>query len=164
SHAAGAASAGGHGPDARSAHLALRRAHAAAAPDPPPVTIDGVTLSGENVGIYDPESDQVKANLLEFRKSRLRFALYDAAADCWAGGDDLSDLQVSYTLIVEHEVLRLENVKLVDSTMPDPAIERCILARLDELRTPATDIPDTREDGSSWISLHDLYARGRKQR
>ena len=126
------------------------------------VTVGGITIEG--AGIYDPESPEVKANLFEFKKSRLRFALYDAATDCWAGGDDVSDLEVTYTMIVEGEVLRLENVAMTDSTMPDPEIERCIVTQLRELRSPATDIPDLREDGSSWISLHDLYTRGRRQR
>lgn len=126
------------------------------------VTVGGVTLEG--AGVFDPESDDVKANLLEFRKSRLRFALYDAAAGCWAGGDELADLQVAYTLVVEQETLRLEGVRMVDSTLPDPALERCILGQLVELRTPAAGIPDLREDGSSWISLHDLYTRNRRGR
>lgn len=134
----------------------------APAPATNTVTVGGVTIEG--VGIYDPESPEVKANLFEFKKSRLRFALYDAAADCWAGGDDVSDLEVTYTMIVEGEVLRLENVTMTDSTMPDPDIERCILGRLRELRSPATDIPDLREDGSSWIALHDLYTRNRRER
>ncbi len=126
------------------------------------VSVGGITI--ENAGVYDPESADVKANLFEFKKSRLRFALYDAATECWAGDDDVADLQVTYTMIVEGEVLRLENVAMTDSTMPDPAIEQCILAKLRELRSPATDIPDLREDGSSWIALHDLYARNRRQR
>ena len=126
------------------------------------VSVGGVTFEG--AGVYDPESAEVKANLFEFKKSRLRFALYDAAADCWSGGDDVADLEVTYTLVVESEVLRLEHVKMTDSTLPDPAIEQCILGRLRELRSPATDIPDLREDGSSWISLHDLHTRNRRQR
>ena len=129
---------------------------------PGTVTVGGITIEG--AGIYDPESAETKANLFEFKKSRLRFALYDAATDCWAGGDDVSDLEVTYTMIVEGEVLRLENVKMTDSTMPDPEIERCIVTQLRELRSPATDIPDLREDGSSWISLHDLFTRNRRQR
>ena len=126
------------------------------------VTVGGVTIEG--AGVFDPEAPEVKANLFEFKKSRLRFALYDAAADCWSGGDDVADLEVTYTMIVEGEILRLENVKLTDSTLPDPAIEACIIGRLRELRSPAADIPDLREDGSSWISLHDLFTRNRRQR
>ncbi len=126
------------------------------------VTVGGVTIEG--AGVFDPEAPEVKANLFEFKKSRLRFALYDAAAECWAGGDDVADLEVTYTMIVDGEVLRLENVKLTDSTLPDPAIEACIIDRLRELRSPAADIPDLREDGSSWISLHDLFTRNRRQR
>ena len=126
------------------------------------ITVGGVTIEG--AGVFDPEAPEVKANLFEFKKSRLRFALYDAAADCWSGGDDVADLEVTYTMIVEGEILRLENVKLTDSTLPDPAIEACIIGRLRELRSPAADIPDLREDGSSWISLHDLFTRNRRQR
>ena len=141
--------------------LVLRRPRTPAdAPAAGAVTVGGVTIQG--AGIYDPDSADVKANLLEFRKSRLRFALYDAAAECWSGGDDVADVQVAYTLIVEREVLRLEDVRLVDSTLPDPALERCILGRVTELRAPAAEIPDLREDGSSWISLHDLYTRNRR--
>jgi hypothetical protein len=140
----------------------LRRAPATEAPRPGAVTVGGVTIQG--AGIYDPESDEVKANLLAFRKSRLRFALYDAAAECWSGGDDVADLQVGYTLVVEAETLRLEGLRLLDSTLPDPALERCIVDRLAELRSPAPEIPDLREVGSSWISLHDLYTRNRRAR
>jgi hypothetical protein len=48
--------------------------------------------------------------------------------------------------------------------MPDPAIENCILFQLRQMRSPATDIPNLREDGSSWISLHDLYTRNRREK
>lgn len=129
---------------------------------PGTVTVGGVTIEG--AGVYDPEAPEVKENLLAFKKSRLRFALYDAAGICWSGGDDVSDVQVAYTMVVEREVLRLENVRLVDSTLPDPALERCILDQLRELRSPADELGDLREDGASWISLHDLYTRNRRNR
>ncbi len=153
----------GAGPRADRLRPGPRRPRQPATDTSPPgtFTVGGTTIAG--LGVYDPEAPEVQANLLEFKKSRLRFALYDAAAECWSGGDEVADIQVSYTLIVENETLRLENVRMTESTLPDPAVEQCILGRLRELRSAAADIPDQREDGASWIALHDLHKRNRRQ-
>lgn len=105
---------------------------------------------------------QEAADRLTYKKHRLRFKLSDAAAECYDGGEDSkADIQVGYTLIVEGEVLRVENVKMLDSTLPDPALEKCIVQQIKDLTAPAVDLPDMREEQTHWISLHDLYVRNR---
>lgn len=104
---------------------------------------------------------QEAADRLTYKKHRLRFKLSDAAAECYGGEDSKADLQLGYTLIVEDEVLRVENVKLLDSTLPDPAVEACIVQQVKDLTAPAVGLPDLREDQTSWISLHDLWVRNR---
>jgi hypothetical protein len=113
--------------------------------------------------VKDAVADPVREaeEKLLYRKRRLRFALSDAAAECWSGDDNKADIEVGYTLVVEHEVLRVEDLRMLDSTLPDPALEDCILHQIADLRAPADGIPDMREAGSSFISLHDLFVRNR---
>ena len=132
-------------------------------PEPPRKFTDprypGVTF----MEVKDAEQDVVQEaeDRLTYKKQRLRFALSDAAATCYSGPDDKADIELSYTLVVENQVLRVENLKMIDSTLPDLALEQCILDAIREVRSPATEIPDLREDMTSFIALHDLYVRNR---
>lgn len=108
-----------------------------------------------------PDPELEAAERLEYKRSRLRFRLADAAAECYDGADDKASAQFSYTLVVKNHRLRVENVKLIESTLGNPQLEDCMISQIQSIDGPADLIPDMREDGSSAISLHDLYVRTR---
>lgn len=108
---------------------------------------------------YDPE--QVKAEELEYKRYRLRFKISDAAADCHDGGDSAEDIRLAYTMVVRNEQLTIEDVRVVESTLPDPAVQECIVASVRNMTASAKGMPDLRQDNESYISLHDLFVRNR---
>ena len=109
--------------------------------------------------VPDPES--AAREELKYRKSRLRLALSDEAASCWKGGDAKDEIELEYTLVVENEVIRTENVRVVQSGLKDPTVERCIIDAVRDLRGFAEQVPNLREEQGLTMSLHDLYVRNR---
>lgn len=109
--------------------------------------------------VPDPESEAREE--LKYRKSRLRLALSDEAASCWSGGDSREEIELEYTLIVEGEVIRTDNVRVKSSGITQPSVERCIVDSVRDLRAFAEAIPDMREEQGLTISMHDLYVRNR---
>ena len=109
-----------------------------------------------------PDPAAAAAEELKYRKSRLRLTLADAAAPCWSGGDSKEEIELEYTLVVEHETLRADNVRVKTSNLTNPTAERCIIDAVRDLRTLADKIPDMREDGGVIMSLHDLYDRNQR--
>lgn|GEM_PF-3511812 len=107
----------------------------------------------------DPELEA--AERLEYKKDRLRFRLSDAAAACYDGEDSKASARFTYTLVVKNQRLRVENVKLTESTLGDAQLEECMISQIEAIDSSADTIPDTRQDGASWISLHDLAVRTR---
>lgn len=119
----------------------------------------GVTFMAVEEAKPDPVREAEERLL--YSKRRLRFALSDAAAECYSGPDDKADIELKYTLIVENEILRVEDLEMVDSNLPSVELEQCIMQQIRDLRSSAAEIPDLREAGSSYISLHDLYVRNK---
>lgn len=109
-----------------------------------------------------PDPAAAAAEELKYRKSRLRLTLADAAAPCWSGSDSKEEIELEYTLVVEHETLRADNVRVKTSNLTNPTAERCIIDAVRDLRTLADKIPDMREDGGIIMSLHDLYDRNQR--
>lgn len=109
-----------------------------------------------------PDPAAAAAEELKYRKSRLRLTLADAAAPCWSGSDSKEEIELEYTLVVEHETLRADNVRVKTSNLTNPTTERCIIDAVRDLRTLADKIPDMREDGGIIMSLHDLYDRNQR--
>jgi hypothetical protein len=109
-----------------------------------------------------PDPAAAAAEELKYRKSRLRLTLADAAAPCWSGSDSREEIELEYTLVVEHEALRADNVRVKTSNISNPTTERCIIDAVRDLRTLADKIPDMREDGGIVMSLHDLYDRNQR--
>ncbi|HEX3478565.1 MAG TPA: hypothetical protein VHT91_26265 [Kofleriaceae bacterium] len=109
-----------------------------------------------------PDPAAAAAEELKYRKSRLRLTLADAAAPCWSGSDSKEEIELEYTLVVEHETLRADNVRVKTSNITNPTAERCIIDAVRDLKTLADKIPDMREDGGIIMSLHDLYDRNQR--
>jgi hypothetical protein len=112
-------------------------------------------------GVPDPEA--AAAEELKYRKSRLRLTLADNAAPCWSGGESKEEIEIEYTLVVENEVIRADNVRTKTSNITDPAVERCIIDSVRDLRTLGDKIPDMREDQGVYMSLHDLHDRNERE-
>ncbi len=109
-----------------------------------------------------PHPEEEAKQELTYRKQRLRLTLADAAAACYHGGDSHDQIDIDYTLVVEHEIVRTENVRVKSSDIKDPAVERCMVDAVRDLRTFGDKIPDMREDQSQFMSLHDLYDRNQR--
>ena len=109
-----------------------------------------------------PDPAAAAAEELKYRKSRLRLTLADAAAPCWSGGDSKEEIELEYTLVVDKEVIRADNVRVKSSAISDPTVERCIIDAVRDLRTLGDKIPNLREDQGLVMSLHDLYDRNRR--
>jgi len=109
-----------------------------------------------------PDPKAVAEQELIYRKRRLRLALADAAQDCYAGPDAKDEIELEYTLVVQREELRADNVRVKSSSMKDPKVERCIIDAVRDLRSLADKIPDMKEEQGLVISLHDLWDRNRR--
>ncbi|HSS00624.1 MAG TPA: hypothetical protein VLM79_26375 [Kofleriaceae bacterium] len=110
-----------------------------------------------------PDPAAAAAVELKYRKSRLRMTLADAAAQCWGGGDSKESIELEYTLVVEKEVIRADNVRIKESSVADPTVARCIVDSVRDMRTLGDKIPDMREEQGLVMSLHDLYDRNQRE-
>jgi hypothetical protein len=106
-----------------------------------------------------PDPAAAAAEELKYRKSRLRLTLADAAAPCWTGGDSKEEIELEYTLVVDKEQIRADNVRIKNSNITNPTVERCITDAVRDLRTLGDKIPDMREEQGLVMSLHDLQDR-----
>jgi hypothetical protein len=109
-----------------------------------------------------PDPEAAAREELKYRKSRLRLTLSDAAAHCWSGGDSREEIELEYTLVVENEVVRADNVRVKQSGVTNPTVERCIIDSVRDLRTLGDKIPNMREEQGLIMSLHDLYDRNQR--
>ena len=110
-----------------------------------------------------PDPEAAAAEELKYRKRRLSLKLADAAAPCWTGGDSREEIEFEYTLVVENEELRVDNVNVKRSNITSPGAERCIIDAVRDLRSLADKIPDMREDSGIVMSLHELYDRNDRE-
>ena len=109
-----------------------------------------------------PDPEAAAAEELKYRKSRLRLTLADAAAPCWTGGDSKEEIELEYTLVVDKETIRTDNVRVKTSNVSNPTVERCILDAVRDLRSPGDKIPDMRADQGLIMSLHELHDRNER--
>jgi hypothetical protein len=113
----------------------------------------------------DPEQER-KARAeqeLTYRIRRLRFLLNDAAADCYSGPPSKDQITLAYTLVVEKETLRVENVRVGENSIRDTAVSDCLISAVKDLRSIAPSVGDLRQEETSTISLSDLTDNNRRQ-
>ena len=110
-----------------------------------------------------PDPEAAAREELIYRKSRLNLTLADNAAPCWSGGDSKEEIELEYTLVVDKEIIRADNVRVKQSNITNPSVERCIVDAVRDLRTLGARIPDLREDQGVIMSLHDLYDRNQRE-
>jgi hypothetical protein len=105
-----------------------------------------------------PEAERVSP------RAWLRLAMADGAVSCWRGGDQSEDIELAYTIVVEHEALRVAEVRVVRSEISDLMVSSCIVGAVADVSMLAEGLPDLRQDSRLTISLHDLYVRNRAER
>lgn len=136
-------------------------------PKPPPhqpkVWVDPVS-GAINREVTDAVPDPAAAAEQEliYRKRRLRLTLADAAQGCYGGPDAKDEIELEYTLVVQKEEIRADNVRVKSSSIKDPKVERCIVDAVRDLRSLADKVPDMKEEQGLVISLHDLWDRNRR--
>jgi hypothetical protein len=99
---------------------------------------------------------------LQYRIYRLRFLLAEAAAPCYQGPTSKEQISIGYTVIVENDELRLENVKVRETSIRDSAVQECLLRAVRDLRSLAPNIGKLRQDNEIWLSLADLADSNRR--
>jgi hypothetical protein len=109
-----------------------------------------------------PDPEEVARQELTYRMRRMRLTLADAAESCYSGPDARDEIELEYTLVVEHEEIRADNVRVKRSELKDPTVERCILDAVRGMRALGDKIPDTKQEQGLVISLHDLWDRNRR--
>ena len=106
---------------------------------------------------------EVARQELEYRKSRLRLDLIDAAESCWNNGPSKESIEVDYTLSVTDGVLRADNVRIKNSTITDPKVQDCIVGSFRDLTSFADGVPDMKQEGGVVVSLNDLDQGNKKK-
>src|SRR5262245_22116013 len=132
-------------------------------PHEPKVWVDPVSgaINREVTDAY-PDPQAAAEQELIYRKRRLRLTLADAAQGCYAGPDAKDEIELEYTLVVQKEEIRADNVRVKTSSIKDPKVERCIVDAVRDLRSLGDKIPDMKEEQGLVISLHDLWDRNRR--
>jgi hypothetical protein len=109
-----------------------------------------------------PDPDEVARQELTYRMRRMRLTLADAAESCYHGPDSQDSIELEYTLVVEHEEIRADNVRIKRNEIKDPTVSRCILDAVRDMRALGDKIPDTKQEQGLVLSLHDLWDRNRR--
>jgi hypothetical protein len=108
-----------------------------------------------------PDPEAAAREELTYRISRLRLSASDAAAQCYHGDDSNQTIHLEYTVVVDHENLRAENVRVLDNSITDATVTGCIMQSVRDMSTFAERMPDMRKDEELVMSLHDLWTRNR---
>ncbi len=108
--------------------------------------------------VPDPEGEAREE--FGYKAHRLKLGLGDEAGRCYTGGPDgKEEIDISYSMVVENEVLRADNVRVVSNTFSDPGATACILQAVRDMRQLVEKMPNMHEDTEFIISQHDLYVR-----
>jgi hypothetical protein len=111
--------------------------------------------------VADPK--EVARQEFEYRKSRLRLDLLDAAETCWNQGPSKEQIEIDYTLTVTDGVMRTENVRVKNSTITDAKVQGCIVSSFRDLSSFAENMPNMKQEGGLVVSLADLDKGNKKK-
>ncbi len=146
----------------------VNRDRSGALPVAPGAASDAVAANSKSVTIpvtdVDVEQDRIMRaqHELTYRIARLRFLLADAAAPCYHGGPSDEKISVAYTIVVHNDELRIENLRVSESSIRDSAVQACLIGAVRDLRTLAPNIGELRQENQSWIALSDLADSNRR--
>ena len=111
--------------------------------------------------VADPK--EVARQEFEYRKSRMRLELLDAAETCWNQGPSKEQVEIEYTLSVTDGVMRTENVRVKNSTITDAKVQGCIVGSFRDLSSFAENMPNMKQEGGLVVSLGDLDKGNKKK-
>jgi hypothetical protein len=85
----------------------------------------------------------VKSEEFWDRVDELPRQLPSYVADCYKGGQERkAKLKVSYQLSITNHVVTLRDIKVVESTLTDPALQQCMIRSLEAVRFDDREMPD----------------------
>jgi hypothetical protein len=119
-------------------------------------------INREIVDAYRDPKEEARQEF-EYRKSRLRLDLLDAAETCWNQGPSKETIEIEYTLSVTDGVMRTDNVRVKNSTITDAKVQGCIVGSFRDLSSFAEHMPDMKQDGGLVVSLGDLDKGNKKK-
>nr|HEX4316637.1 hypothetical protein [Kofleriaceae bacterium] len=132
------------------------------APQQPKVRYNPINKSYEREMVDAvPNPEAAAREELQYRISRLRLSASDAAAQCYKGDDSNQTIHIEYTVVVDKEQLRADNVRVLDNSITDSQVTGCIIQSVKDMSSFAERMPDMRKDEELVMSLHDLYTRNR---
>lgn len=110
--------------------------------------------------VPDPEGE-AKEQMI-YKMSRMRLGVNDEAARCYSGPDARDEIVISYKMVVDKEVLRADNVQLVETHM-DPGVTSCIMNAIRDMRQLDEGAPDMSSEVQEYrMTAHDLYVSNRR--
>jgi len=109
----------------------------------------------------EDELERAQKDELLYKISRLRLSASDAAAPCWKGGDSTEEIHIKYSVIVDKEAVRADNVRVIDNNISDAKTTACIVQSIEDMSTDGDGLPNMTKDFELTMSLHDLYVRNR---
>ena len=121
----------------------------------------GALMSEITDAVGDPVA-QAKAEL-QYKKSRLRLQVLDAAEVCWNKGPSTESIEVEYSLDVTDGVIRTSNVQVKNSSITDPKVQGCIVGSIKDLSSFIDGVPNTSDKQGMIISLGDLDKGNKKK-
>jgi hypothetical protein len=106
-----------------------------------------------------PNEELRQKEEMKYRIQRLRLAASDAAAPCYSGGDSRESIHLTYTVVIDKEQLRAENVRVVENSISDPTVTACVLTTVRDMTSLAQEMPDMRVDEELVMDWHSLWTR-----
>jgi hypothetical protein len=132
----------------------------AVAPEAEPETEDEPPTPAPVERPFEPPTNEAPPESLDIKLRQVPRRLMDAAAPCAAGQPDGDgSIDVNYTVVVAGGQIQVEEVQMLDSSLSDSALERCITGKLADTSWEDDGFPDSRTPGRMTITRHDLARR-----
>ena len=108
------------------------------------------TASAPAVRKLNPKSERY-ANRMD---DQIPQRLYGMASHCYKGGSGRDQrLDVSYHVRVTEGAVSIGDVRVVESTLSDPQLERCVLGTLTSATWRDDELPNLAEDGDLFMRV-----------
>ena len=128
---------------ATSARMAPRLARPSAAST-------AATAPASAVRKLDPKSERY-ANRMD---DQVPQRLYGMASRCYKGGSERDQrLDVTYKIRVDNGAVSISDVRVVESTLTDPQLERCVLGTIGNASWRDDELPDLHEEGDLFMRV-----------
>lgn len=144
---------GGDPPSAAAGAAPSPIAAVSATPSPrllPVATADARPAGAPAVQKLNPKSERY-ANRMD---DQIPQRLYGMASRCYKGGSGRDQrLDVSYHIHVSDGAVSIGDVRVVESTLSDPQLERCVLGTIANARWRDDELPNLSEEGDLFMRV-----------